>query len=144
MHKSAALNAVAFAALIAGIAGGSERAAAFNVTNNTNFEACVVGNQGNFFVHVPGNSTNPGWYLNDSITLTAYPFDGYVIMENGQGYVVCNDQLTASCNARPHAAVYLSDITFQPGNVVASQDPKTAWTMFYVLDAPGTYSMGGC
>ena len=142
MNKFMSLTTLSAAAL-AGAILSSASAHAFNVKNDTAFTVCVTGNKGHYFDKVMPKTTNQGWAVNEAITLRFAPFDGYVILENNQGHVLCNSYDT-TCALPPHGQAVLTDAIFYPGAVDANVDPKAAFTMFYVLDAPARFTVEGC
>ncbi len=140
MKRIAALGGATLCLAFAGMLASAPDAQAFNVKNETPFIACVASNKGNYTDTIAPYSTNQGWYYDHEITLYFYPYDGYVMLENGQNYVVCNDSITTNCTIRAHGQAQLLGMTFQPGNVDGNSG-KAAWTMFYVLDAPASYML---
>ncbi len=138
MKRIAALGGATLCLAFAGMLASAPDAQAFNVKNETAFTACVFGEHG-YSDHVYPHSTNQGWYYDKPISLQFFPWDGYVMLENGQNYITCNDTITTSCYIRAHGQAQLLGMTFQPGNIDGNS--KWAWAMYYVADAPASYML---
>ena len=97
-------------------------ALAFNTYNGTPFPICVVEDSGNLFSRyhevVKPRSTSQGWYLNSSIRLCTYAFNGL----GNDGAYICNERQGTCMDVPPHQQQNVSEALFVVGGGTVGGD----------------------